>query len=244
MNIIDYMLIGIVFLYALMGFASGTLAQLCSLANIILSLLAGYLFYAKTGNLFLVPIIIFAVAVVIKIIIYNIRKVFFKPEEGKKELSFSSRTGGASIASLKGIVAAYILLICIYLSSGILAKFSPAIEEHLQNSLFYSRVKEHELLPRKRTAKNIYFAGKLVGENLMEKLSGNEEIIRKLEENPSFDAVLKDEKLQEDIQKKDYRKIVSHPKFLNLLKDKDFLDQIQSIDFEDIYKQETGQRSE
>lgn len=243
MNIIDYILIGIVFLYALIGFASGMLRQVCGLLCIILSLFAGYLFYKKTGYLLLLPVSIIAAAIICNIVMYIcvIKRVRPGSRKEKPKISLSSRIGGVLIGGFKGTALALMVLICSYLFMGIFIRASPAISGQLEGSFFYSYLEQRNLLPGIRVAKNVYFASKLLSENLTVDLPENDEIIRKLKKNPSYRAVLKDRELQQSIQNKDYKRVLSDPEFLKLLKDKDFLNQIYSIDYEDIYKKQIEQ---
>lgn len=241
MNIIDYILIGIVFVCALIGFATGMLRQLCGLFRIIFSLFVGYLFYKKTGNLLLLPVVVIATGIIFSVIVYIIRKVHRGWQKEKPKTSLFSRVGGGLTGGFKGMALACIALICMYLFTGVFIGINPAISEYVENSYFHSCLKQRNLLPATGVLRNIYFAGKLLNEDLIVELSENSEIISRLRKNPSIRAILKDEKLQQSIQNKDYKELFSNPKFLKLFKDKDFLNQIYSIDYEDIYnKQKLG----
>jgi uncharacterized membrane protein required for colicin V production len=238
MNVVDYILIGIVLLYALFGFVSGLLTQICGLLSIIFSLSVGYLFYEWTGNLLFSSLILIAALIGFRILIHIIKRIYFGLRKKRPKLSFNSRILGGLIGSFKGGACASMALIFVYLFSGILGKVAPAITEHLEKSLFYSHLRQLKLLSSVGTFKNIYFASKLLGEDLDIKLSDNYPVLDELRNNPSFRAILEDEELLQSIQDKDYKKVLSHPKFLNLLNDKDFLRIISSIDYETIYEEQ------
>lgn len=224
MNALDWILVGIVFVYAVIGFATGMLSQVCGLLGIILSLFLGYIFYAKTGNLLLLPVVIIGTAVAFKILLYLIRLVYFSVRKAKPTRSFLSRMAGGIIASCKGLAFAYIGLICLYLLATIFTATNPAIIGYAEGSLIYSYCVRHNLLPGTKIIERI------------SKATSNQEVFSNLKNNPSFRAILDDTQLQQYLRNKDYKKVFQDPEFRNLLKDKDFLRRIYSIDYEDAYK--------
>lgn len=238
MNLIDYISLGIVFLSALFGFAVGMIRQLLGLLGIAFSLIIGVLFYRKTGNLLLLPVVIITAGIIFKVIIHVIKKMCSDPGSEKPKISLPSRIGGGLIGSFKGAVLVFITLLCINLFMGISGRENTAISKRIAGSFFYSCVNENNLLLDIKVTRNIYFASKLVKENQTIVLPENDEGIRKLKENPSFKAIANDNDLQESIQNKDYRKVLSNPNIRKLLNDKELLKQIYSIDYEAIYNQQ------
>ena len=239
MNIIDYVLIGIVFLYALIGFATGTLAQFCGLLGILVSLSAGYLFYKNTGNLFILPLVFIAASIIFKIVLYIIKKIYFSFQGKKPVISKPSRIFGSVIGLSKGTAFSFVILVFAYALSGLVAKISPKTEGYLDKSFFYSYIKQNDLLPGLKMVKNIHFANKLLTENANLRSPETVEIIRNLQENPSFKTLLSDNQLQESLKNKNYKELLSNPKFQELLKDRELLKQIYSIDYESIYNKQT-----
>ncbi len=238
MNIIDYILTGIVFLYALFGFAIGIIKQLFGLLSIAFSLLAGALFYIKTGNFLLLPVVIIAAGITFKVAIYVIKKMCFDPESEKPKISLPSRIGGGLIGGFKGAVFVFIILLCLNLSMGFSGPRSTAIYKRIKRSFFYSCISENNLLLNIKITRNIHFASKLLKENQTIILPDDDEGIRKLKENPLFKAVANDKDLQESIQNKDYKKILFNSNVRKLLNDKDFIKQMCAIDYEAIYNQQ------
>ena len=240
MNVVDYILIGVVSFYTLFGFIMGLMEQLLGLLGVMFSLLAGYLFYQKTGNFFLSPIVVIIVGIIFKIIVSLIKKMCSESKSEKSGISFTSRIGGGLIGAFKGAVSVFIALLCISLFLGIFNREGTAISEKIEGSFFYSYVNENNSFSNIEVIRNIYFAGKLLKENHTIVLQENDEVVRKLKENPSFNAIVNDPALRESIQNKDYKKVLSNANFRKLLNDKDFLKQICNIDYEAIYKEQTN----
>ncbi len=241
MNIIDYIFVGAVFFFAVVGFAAGVLRQFLGVLGVIVSLFVGYLFYKNTGNLLFVTVVIVAAGVIFKIIVYAIRKIYFILRKEKEKISFCSRMGGLLIGGFKGAVYVFIVLVCVYLFEGIVRTANPGIAGHFEDSLFYSYFKQSNLLSNVGPLRKIHFACKLISKKSVGNLLANDAAIYKLRQNPSVKAVLEDKELQQDMQNKDYRRILSNSKFIELLRDKEFLNLISSVDYEDIYKQQKGQ---
>jgi len=113
MNIFDYILIGIVSLFALIGFAAGTLSQFLGILVIIISLSLGYLFFEKTGNLLLLPLVLFLSAIASKVVMYVLKRIYFSKQETKPKLSFSSRVLGGLIGltlviiNIRGVISSF-----------------------------------------------------------------------------------------------------------------------------------------
>ena len=240
MNIIDCILVGAVFLFALVGFAAGMLKQFLGILGIIVSLFAGYLFYKNTGNLLLVAVVIAVAGLIFKIAIYVIKKIYFNLRKEKERISLYSRMGGMLIGGFKGAAYVFIVLICIYSFEGIVGAASPDIARYFEDSFFYSYLKQGNLLSGAPLLKKIHFASKLISKKAAGNLLENDAAIYKLRQNPSVKAVLEDKELQQSMQNKDYGRILSNPKFIELLRDKEFLNQIASVDYENIYKQQKG----
>ena len=235
MNIIDYILLGIVILYALLGFATGALSQVLSLLAMVISIAAGYLFYVKTGNLLLLPLVLLITAIVSKILIHILRRIFISKPHERGYIFFPSRLLGSLISGLKGVVFALIILSSLHIFGNFWKKINPYLSEYLSSSFFYNRFKSSMEFTGSEVAKKVHFANKILSEEVKEPSPEVEEALSGLKENPSFSALLEDKELLKNIQNKEYKKVLTNPRFLGLLKDKDFVQKLYSIDFEELY---------
>ena len=235
MNIIDYILLGIVILYALLGLATGTLSQILSLITLAISVIAGYLYYEKYGNLLLLPVVLIVTAIVSKIFIHILRKILLSRPHDKGSISFPSRLLGSLISGFKGIIFALIILSSLHLFGGFWKKINPYLDEYLLKSFFYQKFKSAMEFTGSEVATKVHYANKILNEEVKQPSPEVEEVLSELKENPSFSALLEDKQLMNDIQNKQYKKVLTNPKFLSLLKDKDFVQKLYSIDFEELY---------
>jgi len=242
MNVLDYVLIGVVSFHAFIGFAAGTLSQFLGILVILFSIAAGYLFYDKTGDLLLLPLVLLGAAVVAKISIYILKKLFLGIKSGKRGVSFGSRIIGALIGVTKGAFFTIILILCLHSFSGFLKKINPAVEIYLANSYLCGKLREGVEFLGIDLVNKIDFAQKILNEDIEGKKIENEEILVELKENTSFKAVLEDEELLKKIRNEQYREVLTDPKFTKLLKDKEFIKKIYNIDYEAIYNRLIDQR--
>ncbi len=229
MNVIDYLLIGIICVFTLVGFLTGILGQILDIVGMGLSLYGGYLFYLKGGSLFYVPLVIIAIAIIFKIIIKVVKSVYFTSPSDSPRISLLSRMGGGVVGALKGVIFSLFIFIGIYFFSFTLLDKSTYLSISLRESFYYSFIKENNLLPGIGIIETADDANIILDTYSKNKLSLAKETLEELRDNPSFQEILKDKRLLESIRNRDYKALLSNPKFLNLLKDQDFLNKLSEI---------------
>ena len=229
MNIIDYILLTVILLYVLMGFARGVLAQLLGFAGLGFALFCGYLFHQTSGNLFLMSAVIIVAGIIFKIVVYIIKKVFFKLRKVKPRLTFISRITAGALSGLWAMALVFVILLGVYASSGVLFLASPAAGNYFNNSFLYSYLERNNIFSNITMARRINFSGRLLYTGLKGNTLYRQELISRLQEIPSFRAALKDKELVQNIRDKNYKKVLSNPKFLKLLQDKGLFDQLLCI---------------
>ena len=229
MNVIDYLLTGIICVYTLLGFLTGLLGQILGIVGITLSLYGGYLFYLRGGNLFYVPLVIIAIAVVFKVIIKVVKSVYLISPSDNPRISLLSRVGGGVVGVLKGFIFSLVILISLHFLSFTILDKNTYLSRSLQESLFYSFLKENNLLPGIGIIRTEDDANIILDTYSRNKPSLTEETLEELRDNPSFQEILKDRNLLESIRNRDYKAVLSSPRFLNLLKDEDFLNKLSEI---------------
>ncbi len=234
MNVIDYLLTGIICVYTLLGFLTGLLGQILGIVGIALSLYGGYLFYLRGGNLFYVPLVIIAIAVVFKVIIKVVKSVYLTSLSDSPRISLLSRVGGGVVGLLKGFIFSLVSLISLHFLSFAMLDKNTYLNRSLQESFFYSFLKENSLLPGIGIIKAEDDVNITVDTYSRNKPSLTEETLEELRDNPSFQEILKDRNLLESIRNRDYKAVLSNPKFLNLLKDEDFLNKLSEITSEQL----------
>jgi len=229
-NIIDYIFIGIVFVYGIIGLLSGFLTQVLSWVELAAVAFVGYLFYKVNGNLLILPLVIIAAAVLFMIIARVIKSLYLGPRgEGKKIPSYS-RIFGAVAGGLRGIVVGGFCLTSVYMLSVALLNSSAFTNNFIRHSFFCSFIRDHDLtgnlnIIEALARNNNIFATDKNSNNLVV----NKEIIDKLQDIPSFKALLEDKSVINSIKNKDYNKLLSNPKFIKLISDKEFVTQMKSV---------------
>jgi len=226
MNIIDYILLTIILLYVLLGFARGILVQLLGFVELGFALFCGYLFHQRSGNLFLMSAVIICAGIIFKIAVYFIKKIFFKLRKVKPRLTFISRITAAALGGLWAMALVFVILLGVYASSGVLFLASPAARNYFNNSFLYSYLERSNIFSNITMVRRINLAGRLLYTGLKGNTLHRQEIISKLQEIPSFRAALEDKEFVQSIRNKNYEKVLSNPKFLKLLQNKELLDQL------------------
>jgi uncharacterized membrane protein required for colicin V production len=244
MNVIDYILIIIVFLYTVSGIAKGLRKQLYSLLSMLLGVIVGYLFYKRTMNVFSFFVVFIIAKLVFSIIFYGLDKFYFRSRKELPKVSAAQRLGGGLIGGFKGVVTAVVLLLCLHIAVSFLGSSNSAFVEYIDGSFFYRFFMDSPMLPNVSVANNLYYAGKLLNEHSKRDSFVNDDVMQRLQNNSSFQSVLQDKDLLEHLQQKDYTAVLSDPKFHNLLKDKEFLHLISALDFEKIYNTKGRQKPE
>ncbi|MFC1599157.1 hypothetical protein ACFL2W_00035, partial [Candidatus Omnitrophota bacterium] len=170
--------------------------------------------------------------------------VFLQPFLKTKNVSSPSRLAGALVGAAKGIFFAILVLVSLHVFAGFLKKINPSIETYLRDSYFCVKLREGVELFGVDAVDKLYYANKLLSEDLDVKKVNDEEVLLELRENPSIKAILQDKQLMKKIQDKQYREVLTDPKFSSLLKDKEFIKMMYSIDYEALYKRITSQEQE
>ncbi len=196
-----------------------------------------YVCYKRGVNVFLLPLVFIAVALVFNFCARLLIRLFSHPADDRHGVSSFSRLIGGLIGGLKGLALAVSLLFCIQLLAGPLNRIYPAVGAYLEGSALNSYFKQIIRSSDVNAAKAVYYAGELLKRE-PKKSFLPDETVRNLQSNSSLKAVIEDEDLMQSLKGGDYKKIFSSQKFLNLLKDKEFLGRIASIDFEAIYEQQ------
>lgn len=228
-NVIDYIFIGIIIIYGLIGFLSGLLIQVLGWIELAAVILAGYLFYKINGNLLLLPLFVIATAVAFMIIVRLIKSLYLGPRDGGRKLLPYSRVLGAVLGGLRGAVVGGFYLVSVYMLSVAILNNSPFTNNFIKHSFFCSFIRHHDLTG------NINIMEALGGNNNIfttdkdNNLLVNKNIIEKLQNNPSFKALLEDKDIINSIKNRDYKRLFSNSKFIKLMSDKEFLSQMKSV---------------
>jgi len=235
MDIIDWFLVGVVLIFALLGYASGALRQILKLLGLALSIFVGFLVYITFENLLLVPVAVILTSIAFSITVYIVKKIFPPRPDWIPEYSVSSRITGALIAGLKGTAIVFIFLASLHLSLGFLNRMTPVISDNLEKSLFYNQFKKFSSLSSNKAIRNIYYIGEMTKKGQKTAVGNYTNVLKDLRNNPKLKSILRDSELMKKIQSQDFKGVLSDKKFLELLNDKEFLHHMHNIDLESVY---------
>jgi len=234
LNIVDYIFIGMVLIYVLFGFSSGLLIQVLGWIEIAVVALTGYLFYKTNSNLLLLPLVVIATAVLFMIIMRVIKSLYFSPYDGEKSsLSYSSRILGGIAGGIKGALIGGFCLVSVYMLSFALFSNSAFTNNFIKHSFFCSFLQKHKLGSDLNIVNILGEHSDIFTTGTGKNISLNKNIMEKLQNNPSFKALLEDKDIINSIKTKDYNKLLFNPKLIKLINDKEFLRQMKSVISED-----------
>ena len=228
-NIIDYIFIGMVLVYGLIGFLSGFLTQILGWVRLAAVALTGYLFYKVNGNLLILPLVVIAAAVLFMIIARVVRSLCFSPGDEGRKISFYSRTLGAAAGGLRGALVGGFYLVSVYMLSVMLLNNSTFTNNFIKHSFFCSLIHGHDLIGSLNIVEALAKNKDIFTTDKDNKIMVNKNIIEKLQNNSSFKVLLEDKDIMNSIKNKDYNKLLSSPKFISLINDKEFLKQMESV---------------
>ncbi len=119
MNVLDYIIIGLIAFFCIKGIFRGTLRELSSLAGIVLGLLIGNHYHHQTANLLraYIPfeesllLISFIMIFILVVIIFSLCGVLLHNIFKRLLISWFDRSLGFGFALIKGIIISYLLIV-------------------------------------------------------------------------------------------------------------------------------------
>ena len=119
MNILDYIIIGLIAFFCIKGIFRGTLRELSSLAGIFFGLLIGNHYHHQTANLLraYIPfeesllLISFIMIFILVVIIFSLCGVLLHNIFKRLLISWFDRSLGFGFALIKGIIISYLLIV-------------------------------------------------------------------------------------------------------------------------------------
>jgi len=228
-NIIDYIFIGMILVYGLIGFLSGLLTQILGWVELVAVALTGYLFYKVNGNLLILPLVVIAAAVLFMIIARVVKSLYFSPSDEGRKISSYSRTLGAVAGGLRGVLVGGFYLVSVYMLSVMLLNNSAFTNNFIKHSFFCSLIHDHDLIGSLNIVEALAKNKDIFTTDKNNNIMVNKNIIEKLQNNPSFKALLEDKDIINSIKTKNYNKLLFNPKFIKLISDKEFVRQMKSV---------------
>jgi len=127
MNILDYIILGLITFFVIKGVFRGVFREISSLAGIIFGIWIGNHYYPQMANLLKVyiplekslPLISFFILFIVVVILFNLSGIFLHHLFKKLFITWLDRSLGLGLALIKGIIISYllILLLAIYMPS-------------------------------------------------------------------------------------------------------------------------------
>jgi membrane protein required for colicin V production len=127
MNILDYIILGLITFFVIKGVFRGFFREISSLAGIVFGILIGNHYYPQMANLLKVyiplekslPLISFFILFIVVVILFNLSGIFLHHLFKKLLIAWLDRSLGLGLALIKGIIISYllILLLAIYMPS-------------------------------------------------------------------------------------------------------------------------------
>ena len=127
MNILDYIILGLITFFVIKGVFRGVFREISSLAGIIFGIWIGNHYYPQMANLLKVyiplekslPLISFFILFIVVVILFNLSGIFLHHLFKKLLIAWLDRSLGLGLALIKGIIISYllILLLAIYMPS-------------------------------------------------------------------------------------------------------------------------------
>ncbi|MDP8217373.1 MAG: CvpA family protein [Candidatus Theseobacter exili] len=230
-NIIDWIFIAVLVIFALVGIIKGAILQLFNLVGLILAILVPVYFCDDVTALFssgsntantIVSIITWLVMFgIILILFHYLGKTLRKAIHGKTGRRWLDRIFGALFASIKGFL---IIAIPVFIIGIIPESVSPDIvsfRQQLAESKIAAFFLNHNLLDKLNVHGNIQrISESMDSESQLEDLIG-EEKVEYLLHNEDFQQIMNDDVLIETLREGNYLAFIADSRVRRLMKDKD-----------------------